>query len=607
MSTVIASNVAALRFLWRTLEARERRRLLGLQLLAVLMAVSTLGGITAVLPFFAVLADPGSLGRHQLLAQLQGFSGIDDPQRFALLLGGLFLLTVIVANTINLVGMLAINRFALSIGREFHVSLFDEYLNRDYLFHARGEVAPLINNIVFEATRVAAGFVQGGLTLVASLLAGLCILATAFVVDARVALGAAVLIGGTYGLIYLLAQRRLADHGRRESQLWDARTRILTEAFGSIAEIRLRGLQTHFRDVFARQCESLADANAKIHAITNGPRFVLDTVMAIALVAAALWLSRGTAASAWIAELGFFALAAYRLLPTLQQGYAAATRMRADRTALARIAADLVSGRSRAPAPPLSPGGLARWAGSPRSAITVEHVSFRYSKDAPLAIRDASFSLRRGECVGFVGPNGSGKSTMSALLLGLLEPESGAILVDGEPLAQADLRYWQSTVAYVPQHVFLFDASIADNITFGAPAGDIDAARLDAAVRAASLQSLVAQLPQGLATRIGERGARLSGGQQQRIGIARALYRQASFLVLDEATSALDGLAQRDVVATLEALRGVATVALIAHNMSSVRSCDAIFEFDGGCIVGRGTFDELWRDSLRFRELANRA
>jgi ABC-type multidrug transport system fused ATPase/permease subunit len=601
------SNLDALRFVWRILKPRERRQLVWLHVLALLMAISTLGGVAAVLPFFSVLADPAGLEHHPALARAYAHFQFFDERSFLVALGIAFVGVVIVANAINLLGTLAINRFALRIGREFHVSLFDEYLHRDYLFHARGGAVPLLNNVIFESRRVATGIVQGGLTLVAGLLSSVFILVTAVAVDPVVALGAAVLIGGSYGLIYLFTQRRLARNGLLETQLWDARIRTLTESFGSIQEIRLRGNQAFFREAFAAYCDDMERINAHTYAIANGPKHVLDTITSLGLVAAALWLSRGGAASAWLAELSFFGLAAYRLLPAMQQCFATTARMRSDRVALQRIAEDLESGRQRTPPPSLLAAELVPWTGSPRREIAAEELSFRYASGEPLAVRNVSLTIAAGQCVGFVGLNGSGKSTLSALLLGLLWPESGAVRIDGRLLTEDTRRLWQSTVAFVPQNVFLLDASIADNIAFGVPAHEIDAARLAQAVSAAKLDDLIAASPGGLAHRIGERGTRVSGGQRQRIGIARALYRRASFLVLDEATSALDGLAETEIVAAIDALRTHATVAVIAHRMSSVRNCDVIFEFEAGTIVGHGRFEDLLRDSTRFRDLASRA
>ncbi len=187
----------------------------------------------------------------------------------------------------------------------------------------------------------------------------------------------------------------------------------------------------------------------------------------------------------------------------------------------------------------------------------------------------------------FMGPNGAGKSTLADLILGILTPDAGTISVDGVPLAAANREHWQRNVAYVPQSVYLLDASLADNIAFGVEPIDVDPERLRAAARGARLEELIASLPNGYQEKLGDHGARVSGGQRQRIGIARALYRDAALLVFDEATSSLDGAAEEEVIATLAMLRGQHTVILIAHRPSSVRHCDEIFELQDGTVRAR--------------------
>jgi HlyD family secretion protein len=187
---------------------------------------------------------------------------------------------------------------------------------------------------------------------------------------------------------------------------------------------------------------------------------------------------------------------------------------------------------------------------------------------------------------------------------GLLVPETGQLEVDGEALDDANRTAWQSRIAYVPQNIYLLDATIAQNVALGVPAEEIDRERLCEAVRLAQLDELIRALPQGLDHRVGERGVQLSGGQRQRIGIARALYRDASVLLLDEATNALDGLTEKELLATLGGLRGRYTSILVAHRMSTVRECDVIFELEHGKLINSGTYDGLLKSSEAFRRMA---
>jgi ABC-type multidrug transport system fused ATPase/permease subunit len=189
------------------------------------------------------------------------------------------------------------------------------------------------------------------------------------------------------------------------------------------------------------------------------------------------------------------------------------------------------------------------------------------------------------------------------LVAGLLVPTTGEVQVDGIVLSDANRTAWQAQIAYVPQNVFLLDASIARNIAFGTPVDAIDYVRMAEAGRLAELEDFIATLPEGYNHEVGERGIRLSGGQRQRIGIARALYKGAPVLLLDEAMSALDGMTEAELMTALQGLRGHCTIILIAHRLSMVRWCDAIYQLEDGKIAGSGSYDELTKKSEPFRRL----
>jgi ABC-type bacteriocin/lantibiotic exporter with double-glycine peptidase domain len=332
----------------------------------------------------------------------------------------------------------------------------------------------------------------------------------------------------------------------------------------------------------------------------------MECVAAAGLVAVALVLAgRDDGVGPWLGQLTFLAFAVFRLLPTLQQIFALVVKIRADRPALALIAPDLrraLSARQASTAAARTPGSFSQ--GSPHGEIRVEDAFFRYAEQQPWALRGVSLRIPARWSVGIVGVNGSGKTTLVDMIAGLLVPCAGRVLVDGLTLDEGSRAAWHAQVAYVPQSIFLRDASIAENIALGVEARDVDPRRLLEAARLAQLSQLIDALPRGLQHRVGERGIQLSGGQRQRIGIARALYSNASVLLLDEATNALDGLTERELMATLEGLKGRYTSVLVAHRMSTVRACDLIFQLENGQITASGTYDELFRDSDAFRRMA---
>jgi ATP-binding cassette, subfamily B, bacterial PglK len=258
--------------------------------------------------------------------------------------------------------------------------------------------------------------------------------------------------------------------------------------------------------------------------------------------------------------------------------------MSVDRTAFQEIASDLhrarLSQTSKQPAI-ADPS----WLGLPKLAIELRNISFRYANERPLIIDRANCTIPAGSLTAIIGANGSGKTTLVDLMLGLLIPESGTIEIDGRNLNPVTQSAWQSTVAYVPQSVFLIDGSLAENIALGMASDEIDPARIEAAVRMSKLDALVTTLPDGLQQRVGAGGQPLSGGERQRVGLARALYRNSSLLVLDEVTGGLDAAGEADLMRLLRSLRGHRTVILVTHGTQNLEQFDAVYELVAGEIT----------------------
>jgi HlyD family secretion protein len=589
--------------LWNLLNSRQRGSFLLLQAVALLMAVSTLTGMAAILPFFAALGDPGAIDRSAAMSWLYRHFGSGNPREFLIELGIAFAVLVLLANAINLAGSLAMHRFAHRIGNQFCVALFDEYIHREHLFHLTSNSATLFNNIIWEVSRGVTGVLQSLFILSTNAVTGILIILSVFFVNPAIATAAVCGLSGSYGLIYLLSRRRLMRNGMLESVHTEERTKVVAETLGAMREIlALRG-QAYFRLKFDRACQSISHAAINTHAIAQSPRYILECVVVIGLVGTAvLLMDRSAQNGFWLAQLSFLGFAAYRLLPALQNLFHAIVKIRGDRVAFYRIAADLRSACRRTPGNRSKPP-TADWKTRPHRDIELLNVNFRYAEGRAAAIRNATLRIPAGSTAGLVGPSGSGKTTLAELILGLLTPSSGTVQIDGIPLDSANRAAWLAAVGYVPQQSYLFDASLAENVAMATAVEEIDMDRLLNALRLAQLDGLVASLPNGINEMLGEHGVRLSGGQRQRVGIARALYRRSPVLIFDEATNALDGMTEGEVLATLEGLRGARTIVLIAHRLRSVRACDLIFELDGGRVVASGSFDDLLQTSQSFHEL----
>jgi ABC-type multidrug transport system fused ATPase/permease subunit len=375
--------------------------------------------------------------------------------------------------------------------------------------------------------------------------------------------------------------------------------KAVQEGLGGIRDVLLDGTQSIYCDIYRRADYPLRMAMANNIFIAGGPRFFMEAVgmVLIATLAYSLSYQEGGVASA-LPELGALALGAQRLLPTLQQIYAAWAGIAGSRTSLTEILETLDQ--------PLPPEAL-QPVPPPlhfQKSVCFEAVGFQYGLDSPWVLKGFNLTIQKGARVGIVGGTGSGKSTMLDLMMGLMEPSEGQIFVDDIPIDGDRRRAWQRTIAHVPQSIYLADTTVAENIAFGVSWHDIDMDRVRQAARQARLADFIESHPEKYHVLVGERGVRLSGGQRQRVGIARALYKQAAVLVFDEATSALDNATEQEVMNAIEGLNRDLTIVMVAHRLTTVKHCDCIFEVCDGRVVAQGTYEYLLESSESFRKMA---
>jgi len=588
--------------IWRLLDRRQRRSLVGLQILSVLMALSTVGGMAAVLPFFTVIAEPNAIADHPALRYFYEHMHFTGENIFVIVLGVTFAAGIVLSNVINLLGLLAIDRFAFRVGDTLHAALFDEYLHRSYGFHSKTNGAALTSNVLYETGRVAGGILRHGLILVTSLITVVFIVGSIVLLNPLVALLAIAGLGASYAAVYAIARGRLLRNGQIESDNFAERQRIVSEGFGAIKELILLRAQPLFVAKLARCCQSISKVIISTVAIAQSPRYVLECATACVLVGVALYShGGGQSVGPLITQLSFIGLAVYRLLPALQQVFLAVVRIRSDSPAFHNIAVDLQLAQARKPAA-VSAAADRSWRGRPRREIRLTEVSYCHAAHRPPAIANLTLSIPAGAIVGFIGANGSGKTTLIDVLSGLLTPQTGIVEIDGIALDDGNRGAWQSAIAYVPQHIFLCDSTLAENVALGVPHARIDRERVRSAVRQALLDECVAGLPNRYDELLGERGARLSGGQRQRLGIARALYQDAQVLIMDEATSALDAAAEHDITDMLATHREGKTILLVAHRLSALRHCDVIYELADGRIIRSGSYRQLLPEAVESGE-----
>jgi len=591
------------RRLFSLLSRSERRDSFILIGMILTMALLEMVGVASIVPFIAVLAKPEIIETNQYLAWIYKEAGFTSTTDMLFLLGCLVFLAVVASTAFKALTSYAMSRYVqfrtYSIGQR----LVEGYLRQPYQWFLNRHSSDLGKSVLNETSRVVSGAILPMMNLLSDCAMAVAMLALIIAVDPLIALylGSALIAG--YALTYLLFRNRLALLGKQRVQADKRRFRILSEAFGGIKDIKVKGLEAGYLERFEAAAHDLARLQVKGKLIAQLPKHVVEILAFGGMILVVLYLMRrpdGLAGALPIIAL--YAFAGQRLIPALHQFYAGLSNLRYAEPAVNALYEDFAS---LAPDPKLIsvPGRLPF-----EQALILNRVGYRYPQASRQAVEDVELSVLARTSVGFVGATGSGKSTTVDIITGLLRPQKGKVMIDGQELTPECVRAWQRGIGYVPQHIYLSDDTIAANIAFGVPEDQIDQEAVVHAACVANLHNFVtSELPQGYDTCVGERGVRLSGGQRQRIGIARALYHRPHTLVLDEATSALDNVTEAEVMAAVQALGHQITIIIVAHRLSTVRECDNIYMFEAGNLVGTGSYNELEADNARFRNMVGSA
>ncbi|HEX4240766.1 MAG TPA: ABC transporter ATP-binding protein [Steroidobacteraceae bacterium] len=585
--------------LWRHLSRRRRRQFMAVMGLTAVSAFAEILSLGAVIPFIAVLTQPDRILDWPIVGPIASAAGIHDPQRLVLPLTAAFVVAAIASGAIRLTLLWVSARVTFAAGADLSSEVYRRTLYQPYSVHVERNSSEIISGITNKVGGTVLGVMFPLMTLISAMVSLLATLATLLVIDPALALAAGAGFGLCYGVITGFSRNRLRINGRRIATEHTLVVKTLQEGLGGIRDVLLDGSQPLYYEVYRRAERALRRAQGGNVFMAQSPRFSMEAIGMVLIAMLAFGISRHSAGvAAALPVLGALAVGAQRLLPALQQVYAAWASIAGSHALLQDTLSLLdqpLPPEASAPAP--SPLRFER-------EIRMEQVNFRYTAHDPWVIHDLSLVIPRGARVGLVGTTGSGKSTTLDLLMGLLQPSSGRISIDGRSLDGGLVRAWQAAIAHVPQSIFLADTTFTTNIAFGLPSDQVDFGRVRRAAELARIADFIDSMPDGFDSVVGERGVRLSGGQRQRIGIARALYKQASILVLDEATSALDNNTERSVMDAIEGLSEDLTIIMIAHRVSTVLRCDTIAELEQGRLVAQAPFQELLAISESFRRMA---
>lgn len=585
------------------LSAVEKRKLLGIAIVGVISALLEVVGVASIMPFMALVSNAKLIETNRYLHWGYDTFGFTSPNRYLIALGVGSFVALIFSNAFRAMTTWISLHFSHMQNHSVSRTLLDKYLSESYEFFLSRNSSELAKNIVGEASLVATNLFVPALQAFNCLVTAAMIILFLTLIDPIATVSAAGILGIVYGFIYKLFKIKIAQRGEERAIANEQRYKALSEVFGGIKDVKLM----HKEPVYLQQYDkpSRRFAIAQVHNAVVGeiPNILLETVAYGVILFWMLYLlSTGKDLSRILPLLALFALAARRLLPSLKEVFRSFTKIRFNLPSLDILCGDLQGAKDCT----LNP--IINGTQKPllmKTNLRLDEIGFCYAGAKKPVFNGLSLEISANTTVAFVGPTGCGKTTAVDIILGLLKPQSGRLLVDGIAITEDNIRSWQCSLGYVPQHVFLLDDTIAANIAFGIPKKSIDLEMVRRTAALANLRQFIeSELPDGYDTITGERGVRLSGGQRQRIGIARALYHNPTVLVLDEATSALDNATERAVMEAIDNISGQKTIIMIAHRLSTVQNCDTIFFMTNGVIQTSGTYGDLLKQNPEFSQMA---
>ena len=579
---------SSLKKLWHHLTNRRQKQYRLLLVLMIVASLSEVVSVGAVLPFLGVLTAPEQVYQHPLMQPLIQILELEVPNQLVLPLTIIFIIAALLAGSIRLALLYVMTRVSYATGADLSVKIYNLTLYQEYAVHISRNSSEVINGIISKTSTVIGSVILPIMNLISSTILIVSIMGALFVIDTIVALSA--FIG--FGLLYLGIIRYTGAQLKENSKIIaDKSTQMiksLQEGLGGIRDVLIDGSQQFYCQLYRSADLPLRRASGNNQFISGGPRYILEAVgMALIAILAYVMMQQEGGVTTVVPILGALALGAQRLLPALQQVYGSYSTIRGVEVSL-KDALDLLNQPLPEYADQPSPTPIPF-----EREIKLKNLSFGYTKDTSLVLKNINLCIAKGERIGFMGVTGSGKSTLLDIVMGLLQPTDGKLTIDQKPINSQNRRAWQAHIAHVPQNVYLSDSTIEENIAFGVSKEKIDRQRVEKAAKQAQIGELIEEWKDGYQTLVGERGIRLSGGQRQRIGIARALYKKADVLIFDEATSALDNETEQAVMEAIKGLGEKLTILIIAHRLTTLKGCDRVVKLNKDHSLHVGSYQDM--------------
>lgn len=566
----------------------------------LLSAFVELLGISCVLPFLQIIISPEKLLGNKIIVSICKFLNISTNTTSLVLLIGLFVIVVyFIKNIYLLFSVYVQNRFSTMCQRDISTMMLRSYMKQDYTFFVETNSSVILRGINADVDGLYS-IIQNLFRLIAEILTAILIGTFLLLTDFNMAIIFIVLALFCVVLVNVLFRNRIKEYGIKRLAVGKECNKASLQAVMGIKEI----MAANRTDYFVRRYNLAAEKRKRIllgQSFINAiPSKLIEIVCVTGLILlVCVQNTSGREMDTFIPQLGTFAVAAFRMLPTISNVSVCFSNLFFFRPSLESVYNNISSARIRMDTHQVGMTTKKENENKDDSDyVKVSNVNYRYPNSESNVLENLSLSIGKGEAIAIIGTSGAGKSTFVDVFLGLLEPQKGSIFLNDKRTTYLS-EEWFDKIGYVPQAVYLLDDTIKNNVAFGIEEEYVDEALVWEALENAQLKEFVEGLPKKLDTIVGERGIKFSGGQRQRLSIARALYMKPSILVLDEATSALDTETESAVMDSINMLKGNLTLIIVAHRLSTISNCDTIYEIKDGKAIKRDKREVL---SLEYDE-----
>ena len=578
------SIVRTLRKFGQILSAHQKYRIFELGILMVIGGFLETCSVSLIMPFMDTVMKPEKAMQTWYAKIICSIFGITSPRIFLITIAVMLAVLYIFKNIYLMFEFSVQYKFVYGNMFAMQSRLLGEIIHRPYTYFLSvnsGEIIRIISNDTMSAFNMLVTFL---LLFTEFVVSGMLIIAI-FVISPQLTACMAGLIGILMVFIYLVVKPVIRKAAIDQQKSGTGINKWMLQSIHGIKELKVMQKESFFQENYDRNGYVFVNSLRWYRTLGAAPRFIIEGVcMGAMFLVVAIKISTGTNLESMIPVLTAVAMAAIRLLPSANRISNALTEVAYGEPMLDKVIENLkmFENFSNRDSDDERLDVMKTYRFEDR--IVLNRIFFHYPGSDSMVLSGTSMDIRKGESIGIVGPSGAGKTTLVDIILGLLIPQEGQVLVDGFDIHE-DPGGWLSGIGYIPQSIFMLDDTVRANVAFGEKTEDIDDEKVWEALSQAAMDDFVRSIPEGLDTRIGERGVRFSGGQRQRIGIARALYRNPQLLIFDEATSALDNETESVIMESIHGLKGTKTMIIIAHRLTTVEACDHIYRVEGGEII----------------------